>query len=221
VIKFSGEFSEIKLEPENIISCGSGVKISQLCLFALKNSLSGVEFLWGIPASVGGAIFMNAGAYGGEMKDILISCEHITPSGEYEVLKNEEVKLGYRESIYMKSGNIITAAKLKLERSDKESIKEKMDVFLKRRKEKQPLNFCNAGSIFKRPPGYYAGTLISECGLKGVSIGGAMVSEKHAGFIVNKGNAKCKDVLELIRLIQTEVYNQKGVHLEPEIRILN
>ncbi|MDR1254016.1 MAG: UDP-N-acetylmuramate dehydrogenase [Oscillospiraceae bacterium] len=220
ILKLSGEFTDIKLLNNDVILCGAGAKISKLCLFTLENYLSGLEFLWGIPASLGGAVFMNAGAYNLEIKDVFLSCSHITPCGRVEELKKEGLEFGYRKSVYMKSKNIITFVKLQLQKANKLAIKSKMDDFLQKRKEKQPLNYPNAGSIFKRPIGNFAGTLISNCGLKGLRIGGAQVSEKHAGFIVNTGVATCEDVLNLIKLVQEEVFKKSGVLLEKELMVL-
>jgi UDP-N-acetylmuramate dehydrogenase len=220
VLMLSGEFFDIALLDENTIICGAGTKLSKLCLFALNNSLSGLEFLWGIPASVGGAVFMNAGAYGGEIKDVLLSCSYITPDGTEKERGAKELELAYRESVFMRNKNIISSAKFKLHKAEKQAIQSQMNAFFERRKEKQPLNYPSAGSIFKRPPGNYAGTLIASCGLKGLSIGGAQISEKHAGFIVNTGTATCEDVLNLIKLVQDEVFKKSGVVLEKEIMVL-
>jgi len=220
ILKLSGEFKEINLLKNNIISCGAGAKLGELCLFALKNSLTGLEFAWGIPASIGGAVYMNAGAYGGEIKDIFFSSEHLTCENKEEVYFLKDMKFNYRHSVYMENDNLITRVKFKLNSGNKEEIKNKMDELLKRRKEKQPLGLPNAGSVFKRPSGNFAGTLIDSCGLRGKKIGGAQVSEKHCGFIVNTGNATCDDVLNLIKFIQDEVLKKKNILLEPEIRIL-
>lgn len=218
VIRLSGDFLKLEHTLDGKIRCGAGVPLSKLCLFALENSLSGLEFAWGIPGTAGGAAFMNAGAYGGEMKDILVSCEHMTSAGEEGVLSNDELDLGYRKSAYSENGFIITALIISLKKGKKDEIKTKMDELLGRRKDKQPLEFPSAGSVFKRPEGFFAGTLIEECGFKGVSVGGAQVSEKHAGFIINKGGATCSDVLELISQIQKKVLDEKGVKLECEIK---
>ncbi|MDR3178647.1 MAG: UDP-N-acetylmuramate dehydrogenase [Oscillospiraceae bacterium] len=222
IIKLAGgEFSNISLK-DDVITCGSGVKLSAVCLFAAKNSLSGIEFMWGIPASVGGAVFMNAGAFGGEIKDILVSCEHVDKNlKEIKLSKDGLKNFGYRTSFYTNTENIIIKAFFKLKKSNYTEIKAKMNDFLHRRKAKQPLNYPNAGSIFKRPEGYFVGALLDECGLRGRRVGGAQISLKHSGFIVNTGKATCNDVLNLIKLIQYEVFLKKSVVLELEIKTLN
>lgn len=220
VIKIGSDFSNIELADENTIVCESGISMAKLCSFSLENSLSGLEFAFGIPGTAGGAAFMNAGAYGGEMKDVLVECTHIDNNLNIGKLSGDELGLSYRKSAYSDNGYIITSLKLRLEKSDKESIKAKMYENLGKRKEKQPLEFPSAGSTFKRPEGYFAGTLIEECALKGYSIGGAQVSEKHAGFVINKGNATSTDIASLIDFIRKTVYENKGVMLEPEVRFL-
>lgn len=218
VIRLCGEFNEVRLLDNNKIECGAGATLAKLCVFAQDNSLSGLEFAWGIPGSVGGAAFMNAGAYGGEMKDVMISCEHITRDGEIGHLNNDELNLSYRKSAYIDNGYIITAITLQLSRDDKMMIRERMDDYMNRRKTKQPLEYPSAGSVFKRPEGNFAGTLIEKCGLKGKTIGGAMVSQKHAGFIVNNGGATAEDVANLVKLIQETVKKETGILLECEIK---
>lgn len=161
---------------------------------------------------------MNAGAYGGEMKDVLINCNHITKSGETGSLSGEELKLSYRHSVYCENENIITGISLRLHKDSKAEINRRMDDYMQRRKDKQPLDYPSAGSVFKRPEGYFAGTLIQDSGLKGASVGGAMVSTKHAGFIINTGGAKCSDVLSLIEHIKATVKDKFGVDLECEVK---
>lgn len=207
-------------EQDGIITCGVGVSMTRLCRFALERSLTGLEFAFGIPGSAGGAAFMNAGAYGGEMKDVLAGCTHLTQSGERGSLRGDELALGYRRSAYRDNGFVITSLMLRLVPGEKEAIRARMEDLIGRRKAKQPLEYPSAGSTFKRPEGYYAGALIEGCGLKGASVGGAQVSEKHAGFVINKGNASAADILALIRLIQDTVEREKGVRLEPEVRFL-
>lgn len=219
VLKLSGKFNEIKLQNSNEIIAGSAVKLSSLCKFAMENSLSGLEFAYGIPGSVGGAVFMNAGAYGGEIKDILTSCSFIDKNLNEIIFKNSQAEFGYRSSVFSKNNGIITKACFKLHPDKKENINKKMQEILQRRKDKQPLELPSAGSVFKRPEGNFAGTLIDKSGLKGKSIGGAQVSTKHAGFIVNKGSATCNDVLNLIDYIQKTVLEKHGVKLEPEIKL--
>ncbi len=210
----------IELVNGDTIICDSGMTMSKVCNFALDNGLTGLEFAFGIPGSAGGAAYMNAGAYGGEMKDVLIECRHIDSDGNLGSLKGEELGLSYRTSAYEHNGYIITTLVMKLKKGDKAEIKAKMQELLQRRKDKQPLEYPSAGSTFKRPVGYFAGGLIEECGLKGCSVGGAQVSEKHAGFIINKGGATAQDVLDLIKYVQDRVYEEKGVHLEPEVRLI-
>jgi len=162
---------------------------------------------------------MNAGAYGGEMKDVLYKCEHIDSNGNVGALEGEKLALSYRHSAYYDNGSIITGLYLKLKKGDKAEIKAKMDDLIGRRRAKQPLEFPSAGSTFKRPEGYFAGALIEQCGLKGKSVGGAQVSEKHAGFVINKGNATCSDVLNLCKACSDKVFEETGVKLEMEIRV--
>lgn len=162
---------------------------------------------------------MNAGAYGGEMKDVLYRCDHIDANGEKGYLEGDDLKLSYRHSAYYDNGCVITGLYLKLKKGNKDEIKAKMEDLLSRRRTKQPLEFPSAGSTFKRPEGYFAGALIEECGLKGKSVGDAQVSEKHAGFVINRGNATCNDVLELCRFCSDTVLREKGVKLEMEIRV--
>lgn len=218
VISFGEEFKRVEKTGENILIAGAGAPLSALCRAALQESLTGIEFLWGIPGSVGGAAFMNAGAYGGEIGQTLVACRHVTSCGEPGVLKAEEMELTYRHTAYCENGAAITEVTVALKPGDREEIRHKMDELYSRRKEKQPLEYPSAGSVFKRPAGNFAGTLIEKCGLKGRRIGGAMVSEKHAGFIVNCGGATCKDVLDLIELIQKTVYEQTQVTLECEVK---
>ena len=219
VIHISDGFREIKYSGGGIIDCCAGVSLSKLCGFAAANGLTGLEFAFGIPGSAGGGAFMNAGAYGGEMKDVLTMCSHITDNGDEGAFVGSDLDLSYRHSIYSNNGYTITKIQVKLKNGDKEEIYSKMKELMKRRKEKQPLEFPSAGSVFKRPAGHYAGTLIEQCGLKGKKIGGAQVSEKHAGFIVNRGGATCSDVVSLIDFVKNEVFRQTGVELEPEIRV--
>lgn len=218
VLKLEGDFTKVSLLDDDFICCGSGATLAKLCNEALKYSLSGLEFAWGIPGSVGGAVYMNAGAYSGEMKDIVTSCTHIDKQGKFGTYKGDALEFSYRNSIYNKKDYIITDITVKLKKDDYESIRKRMDDFMDRRRSKQPIDIPNAGSIFKRPDGNFAGTLIEKCGLKGKTIGGAQVSTKHAGFIINKGNAKCEDVLNLIELIKEKVMKETGILLECEVR---
>lgn len=214
------KLNSIELIEDNVIKCECGVSLSRLCRFALENSLSGLEFAFGIPGSAGGAAYMNAGAYGGEMKDVLISCDHINPNGTVSSYKGNELSLGYRHSAYSNNNLIITLLTLKLTKGRKEDIRSKMDELIAKRKEKQPLEFPSAGSTFKRPEGYFAGALIEQCGLKGYTCGGAQVSTKHAGFVVNIGSASARDVLNVIEHCRKTVFEKTGVMLEPEVKII-
>lgn len=218
VIYIDDGFSSIKLMDETTIEVGAGASLSSLCRFALENSLTGLEFAFGIPGSCGGAAFMNAGAYGGEMKDVVILCKHIDFDGEKGFFGKDELDFGYRHSVYSDSDCVITSIVLSLKKGDKEEIQAKMRELLQRRKDKQPLEYPSAGSVFKRPEGYFAGALIEQSGLKGKRIGGAMVSEKHAGFIINYDNATTKDVLDLVKYCQDTVMEKFGVMLEREIK---
>lgn len=210
----------IELVDETTIRCQSGISLSRLCRFALENSLTGLEFAFGIPGTAGGAAYMNAGAYGGEMKDVIVSCEHINSDGSFSSFSGAELKLSYRHSAYSDSDLIITSLTLKLRKGDKEEIKAKMDELIGKRKDKQPLEYPSAGSTFKRPEGYFAGVLIEQCGLKGFTVGGAQVSEKHAGFVINIGSAAADDVMSVIEHCQKTVLEKTGVILEPEVKII-
>lgn len=220
VIRLDGDFKQITLVDETTIFCGAGATLAYLCKFALKCGLTGLEFAWGIPGSVGGAVFMNAGAYDGEMKNVVHSVSHISPDGKIGRLEKSELDFGYRTSAYRKNNMIITGVTLKLEKGNTDDIRNKMDDFMNRRTTKQPLEFPSAGSVFKRPEGNYAGALIEQCGLKGKSVGGAQVSEKHAGFIINKSNATANDVKNLVKEIQETVSEKTGYNLECELIIL-
>lgn len=212
-------FDDIHLIDEERIFVRAGAKLITLCRFACEHSLTGLEFAYGIPGTCGGGAFMNAGAYGGEMKDVLYKCSHIDPNGNPGYLEGDALALSYRHSAYYENGCIITGLYLKLKKGDRNEIKGKMNDYITRRRAKQPLEFPSAGSTFKRPPGAFAGALIEACGLKGRTVGGAQVSEKHAGFIINKGSATCDDVLKLCEICADTVYKEKGVKLEREIRV--
>lgn len=217
VLQLGGTFLEIA-QQQNCLTAGAGASLATVCGYALQQSLSGLEFVWGIPGSVGGAVFMNAGAYGEEMRGILQSCTHMNPDGTVETVNADALQLGYRSSIYQKTGAVVLGVTLQLTPGEKTQIKAKMGDLMGRRKEKQPLEYPSAGSVFKRPVGHFAGTMIEQCGLKGAAVGGAMVSRKHAGFIVNTGGATCQNVLDLIALIQRTVHEKTGVALECEVR---
>ena len=220
VIRLDGDFRKITLLDDTTIFCGAGATLAYLCKFALNCGLSGLEFAWGIPGTVGGAVFMNAGAYDGEMKDVVHSVSHISPSGEIGRTEKENLNFGYRTSVYRRNNMIITGVTLKLKKGNPDEIRAKMDDYMSRRSTKQPLEYPSAGSVFKRPEGNFAGALIEQCGLKGKTCGGAQVSEKHAGFIINKSNATAKDVRDLIGEIQKTVSEKTGYSLECELIIL-
>lgn len=218
VIKLTG-LTNLEVNEEEI-KADCGVMLKELSDKALENSLTGLEFACGIPGTVGGAVFMNAGAYNGEIKNVIKEAQVITSSGEIVTLSKDELELGYRTSKVMKDNSIVINATFKLEKGNKEEIKETIDDLTQKREEKQPLEYPSAGSTFKRPEGYFAGKLIQDSGLKGYSIGGAAVSSKHSGFVINKDNATAKDILDLIAYIQAEVKKQFGVELHTEVRII-
>jgi len=220
VVISTEKLQSIQLLDDTTILCEAGVSLSVLCNFALEHSLAGLEFAYGIPGSLGGGVYMNAGAYGGEMKHVLHAVQYVDPTGQLHKLSADQLGLSYRHSAFMQLGGIVVAATLKLQSGNPTKIKDLMNDIMGRRKEKQPLEFPSAGSVFKRPPGQYAGALIEQCGLKGHSVGGAQVSEKHAGFIINTGGAKAADVRALIALVQAVVEQETGVLLEPEIRFV-
>lgn len=199
------------------ITAGAGASLMAVCIAARNAGLSGLEFAYGIPASVGGAMFMNAGAYGGEMADVVKSAEYVDIEGNTETIPKEDMDLGYRKSIFKKGGKIVTSVTFKLTKGDQKEIRSSMDDFMGRRRSKQPLEYPSAGSTFKRPEGYFAGALIEKNNLKGVTVGGAQVSEKHAGFVINCGNATCEDVKMLMKKVQETVLKNDGVMLEPEV----
>ena len=220
VIHLTTEFSDMKLLDETTIEVQAGASLASLCKFALANSLSGLEFAYGIPGSVGGAVYMNAGAYGGEMKDVVVKVNHMDKKGNVGCLCGEELDFSYRHSAYSDSDLVITSVVLKLSKGDKAEIESKMTELMGRRVDKQPLEYPSAGSVFKRPEGYFAGALIEQSDLKGKRIGGAMVSEKHAGFIINYDNATTTDVINLIKHCQKTVLDKFGVELHTEIKFV-
>lgn len=202
------------------VSCPAGISLQRFCLFLRDNGLSGLEFAYGIPATVGGAVYMNAGAYGGEVGQALLWAETLSPDGRFERLTAGELAPSYRHSALMENGHIVLSAVFGLRRGNKEEIGAQMADFMERRKTKQPLEFPSAGSFFKRPAGYYAGALIEQSGLKGFTVGGAQVSEKHAGFVINRGGATCADIWKLKSHVQQKVFEEHGVWLEPEVRFI-
>lgn len=219
VIQIYKEMNNIQVQ-EDKICVQAGALLSRIGNIALEESLTGFEFAAGIPGTIGGAVVMNAGAYGGEMKDVLETVTVLCPDGEVKVLANEELELGYRTSIIAKKDYIVLEAVLKLNRGDKDTIREKMNELKIQRTTKQPLEYPSAGSTFKRPVGYFAGKLIQDAGLRGFQVGGAQVSEKHCGFVINKDNATAADIVELMNQV-TEIVKEKfGVELEPEVKRL-
>ncbi|MBR3146691.1 MAG: UDP-N-acetylmuramate dehydrogenase [Eubacterium sp.] len=203
------------------IEAGASALLSQTAKTAQEASLTGLEPLSGIPGSIGGAVFMNAGAYGGEMKDVLESVTALSKeTGEIRVIPAESLDMSYRHSVFTDTGDIVLSAVFRLEPGDSEEISEKMRDFTERRNSRQPLQYPSAGSFFKRPEGYFAGKLIQDAGLKGLTVGGAQVSEKHSGFIINTGDANASDIISLMHLVQNTVYDRSGVMLEPEVRIV-
>lgn len=204
----------------NCITAGAGALLSKIARAAADAGLSGLEFASGIPGSLGGAVVMNAGAYGGEMKQVLVSAKVLDKDGEEKTLSNEELELSYRHSCIEEKGYIVVEATIRLNPREKEQILEEMEDIRKRRLAKQPLEFPSAGSTFKRPEGYFAGKLIQDCGLSGYAVGGAQISEKHNGFVINKGNATAQDVQNLIKDVKKEVYRQFQVELVPEVKII-
>ena len=221
VIQIGSNFSYIRKSlKEGEIICAAGASLSAAAAFAQKEGLTGLEFAWGIPGNVGGALFMNAGAYGGEMKDIVVSADYVDGMGNARTIGFSEMQFGYRHSVFSDKDWCITKVKMQLRPGDPAEIRRTMEDLMERRKSKQPLEYPSAGSVFKRPEGNYAGALIEQCGLKGRRVGGAQVSEKHAGFIVNLGDASSRDVARLIREIQNTVEEQTGYRLECELRQL-
>ena len=204
----------------NTLTAPAGLPLSALCTAAWEAGLAGLEFAYGIPGTVGGAVYMNAGAYGGEMKDVLLSVRYLTAEGQIEEAPAEGLDLGYRHSIFESNGGCILSAQVRLEAGDPAAIRARMDELMGRRRDKQPLDKPSAGSTFKRPAGAFAGALIEQCGLRGHRHGGAAISEKHCGFVVNLGGATCADVLALCREVQQIVKEQTGYTLEKEIRVV-
>ncbi|SQI02782.1 UDP-N-acetylmuramate dehydrogenase [Clostridium perfringens] len=218
VIKFN-KLNKITTEG-NCVTAQSGALLKDVSKAALENNLRGFEFACGIPGSIGGAVFMNAGAYDGEMAHVIKSARVIDENCNIKNLTKEELELGYRSSIVMKKGYVVIEATVELESGEYASIKDKIDDLTNRRESKQPLEYPSAGSTFKRPEGYFAGKLIQDSGLKGFSIGGAAVSEKHSGFVINKGGATAKDVLDVIAHVQKTVKENFDVELHTEVRII-
>jgi UDP-N-acetylmuramate dehydrogenase len=218
VIAIGENLGEIRVAG-TAITAQAGAALPRVSAIAKANSLAGLEFASGIPGSVGGAVAMNAGAYGGEMKQVLRRVLALSPAGEFVTFTLEQMALGYRTSVFQGNGHTILEAELELKAGDRELIQEKINEYSRRRREKQPLDKASAGSTFKRPPGHYAGQLIESCNLRGVCLGGAAVSEKHCGFIINENQATAQDIYRLIRKVQAEVREQHNVDLQPEVKI--
>ena len=216
IVQIYKEMNEVKVEGD-LVKAQAGALLSGIAAKALGAELSGFEFASGIPGTIGGACVMNAGAYGGEMKDVLESVTVLTGEGKIIELGRNELELGYRTSVIAKKGYIVLGAALKLERGDGEKIKAYMDELKEKRVTKQPLEYPSAGSTFKRPEGYFAGKLIEDAGLRGFQVGGAQVSEKHCGFVINRDHAAAADIMELMRQVQIRVKENSGVNLEPEV----
>lgn len=220
VMEIGKAASGIRILDDEDLAVAAGTLLSETAHFAARHGLAGMEFAAGIPGSLGGAVVMNAGAYGGEMKDILSGVRVLTTTGELRVRPADELDLSYRHSRMMDEQEIVLEARLNLTQGSEFVIRAQMEELRKRRVEKQPLEYPSAGSTFKRPEGYFAGKLIEEAGLRGYRIGDAQVSEKHCGFVINRGNASAAQILELMQHVQARVKENSGVDLEPEVRLL-
>ncbi len=219
IIEIDSSLAEIEINGNEVVA-KAGAKLSKIAVKALNESLTGFEFAHGIPGNLGGAVTMNAGAYGGEMKDVLKWVKVLDNNGEMKTLKAEELELGYRTSIIVKEKMIVLEACIELHKGNRDEIEKHMKELMAKRKEKQPLEYPSAGSTFKRPEGYFAGKLIQDAGLKGYRVGGAMVSEKHSGFVINYDNATATDIINLMKDVRKKVYEEFQVTLEPEVKIL-
>lgn len=219
VILIAQGISEVSAQ-DNVLHAGAGASMEQVCLCALDNGLTGLEFAYGIPGSVGGAVYMNAGAYGGEVKDVLKCATFLNEKGEVKTLQAADLQLGYRTSIFETNPWCILSAEFQLSPGNKKEIVDTMETLAQKRHEKQPLEMPSAGSTFKRPQGAFAGALIEQCGLRGFSVGGAAISQKHCGFVVNTGGATCQDVIALTDRVIEIVKEQTGYTLEREIRVV-
>lgn len=219
ILQLGSAFSQITVDGTKLI-CQAGASLSSAARTALQHSLTGMEALCGIPGTIGGALYMNAGAYGSEMKDVTVQCEYIDAQGNLRTLSPEEMQLSYRHSVFSENGGVIVSVTLELQHGEPDAIRSRMEELLTQRKEKQPLEFPSAGSTFKRPEGSYASLLVDQCGLKGMTVGGAQVSEKHSGFVINKGGATCADVLCLCEQVRDIVEKEKGYILELEPIVL-
>lgn len=220
VLLMSSDFGKIEAD-DKIIRCEAGAQLTRVCTAALENSLSGLEFAYGIPGSVGGAVYMNAGAYGGEIKDVVKSVKAVSADGIIRTFTAEEMELSYRKSAFADNGYTVLEAEFELQYGDKSAVKARMNELMDKRRDKQPLEFPSAGSTFKRPEGSFASLLIDQCGLKGLTVGGAQVSNKHSGFVINKGDASFDDVINLIIQIKKIVFEKTGYRLECEPVIIS
>ncbi len=219
VLKFGSEMSYV-LHTGALVTAGAGAMLSDVSCYAASHGLSGMEFAIGIPGSIGGAVFMNAGAYSGEMCQVVTAVSGVCRNGNIQRFLPAEIQFGYRHSIFQDNECIVCEVELTLQKHEKPAISQKMDEYTFRRESKQPLEMPSAGSTFKRPPGNFAGTLIEKAGLKGLQVGGAQVSMKHAGFVINAGGATAEDVLLLIEEVQRRVYEDSGIMLHPEVRVI-
>ena len=216
------EYAEVSIDAQGRVVAESGASLARTAVFAQQRGLTGLEFAHGIPGSVGGAVCMNAGAYGGEMRQVVESASVLFPDEGVKRLRGEELSFSYRHSLLAdRPDAVVLSAVFALAAGEPEEIRSKMDELMTRRKASQPLEYPSAGSTFKRPEGYFAAALIDECGLKGLTVGGAQVSEKHAGFVINRGGATCADVTALMAEIQRRVWKEKGVRLEPEVKVIH
>lgn len=219
IIMLGQKFAEYTIN-DDMIKCKSGAFVSKIAYEACEHGLTGLEFAAGIPGMIGGAVAMNAGAYGSEFKDIIENVTIMNKNGRIITLSNKSLRFEYRNSIILDKQHIVLAASIRLKKGDKEEIRKKMEKFIAARKEKQPLEYPSAGSTFKRPAGHYAGKLIMEAGLGGYGVGDACVSEKHCGFVINKGNAKATDIIRVIDDVKKVVKGKYGIELEPEVKII-
>ena len=219
IVEVDKKIADIDVRGEEIV-VEAGAKLSKVATIAMENDLAGFEFAHGIPGNMGGAVVMNAGAYGGEMKDVIKWVKVVDQNGEIKTLNNEELELGYRTSVVMKEKMIVLEACIKLELGIMGEIADVMALLMSKRKASQPLEYPSAGSTFKRPEGYYAGKLVQDAGMKGYRVGDAMVSEKHSGFVINCGNATATEVIQVIKDVQAKVKEDFGVDLEPEVRVI-
>ena len=216
------EYAEVSIDAQGRVVAESGASLARTAVFAQQRGLTGLEFAHGIPGSVGGAVCMNAGAYGGEMRQVVESASVLFPDEGVKRLRGEELSFSYRHSLLAdRPDAVVLSAVFALSAGEPKEIRSKMDELMTRRKASQPLEYPSAGSTFKRPEGYFAAALIDECGLKGLTVGGAQVSEKHAGFVINRGGATCADVTALMAEIQRRVWKEKGVRLEPEVKVIH